>query len=273
MKNAKRTILFSASLLSVFFVTPYLAQAQRMARGAATPTVQPRHSFSNVTIVRPPAGHGATISSKSSASAKQPTTTKAMNLNSWDPLAFGGFLPQAPGPGNEYGYLGGVNQNWGIEASIDPATEWRIAAAERFLRNTRGFNSGFYLLSGGGAYYLPPDESAVPAATEEQSPEEPQEQQQQPQYIILQQAPTARDAGLPSESTEPAAPPIPDEGEFTLVLRDGTKIQAVAFTHSNKKIIYITNDGGRHTLADSDLDADATVRLNQERGTPLQLPL
>lgn len=35
---------------------------------------------------------------------------------------------------------------------------------------------------------------------------------------------------------------------------------------------YITRDGTRRTLAFSDLDADVTVRVNQERGTPLQLP-
>lgn len=67
--------------------------------------------------------------------------------------------------------------------------------------------------------------------------------------------------------------PIPDEGQFTLVLRDGSRIQAVAFTHTNGKIIYITTDGMRRSLADSQLNSDETVRVNQERGTPLQLPL
>jgi hypothetical protein len=41
----------------------------------------------------------------------------------------------------------------------------------------------------------------------------------------------------------------------------------------NGRIIYISNEGGRRTIALSDLDKSATVRVNEERGTPLQLPL
>jgi hypothetical protein len=51
------------------------------------------------------------------------------------------------------------------------------------------------------------------------------------------------------------------------------QIEAVAFTHMKDRIVYVTRDGSRRTIALSDLDGDATVRLNQERGTPLQLPL
>ncbi len=36
-------------------------------------------------------------------------------------------------------------------------------------------------------------------------------------------------------------------------------------------IVYITADGTRRTIAVTDLDSDATVRVNQERGTTLQL--
>jgi uncharacterized iron-regulated membrane protein len=66
---------------------------------------------------------------------------------------------------------------------------------------------------------------------------------------------------------------LPDEGEFTLVLRSGQEIEAVAFTRVDDRIVYITTGGGRHTVAVRELDVDATVRLNQERGTPLQIPL
>jgi hypothetical protein len=41
----------------------------------------------------------------------------------------------------------------------------------------------------------------------------------------------------------------------------------------NDQIVYITADGSRRTIAAADLDSDATVRINEERGTPLQLPL
>jgi len=56
-------------------------------------------------------------------------------------------------------------------------------------------------------------------------------------------------------------------------LRSGQEIEAVAFTRVNDRIVYITLNGGRRTVAVREVDIDATVRLNQERGTPLQMPL
>lgn len=74
------------------------------------------------------------------------------------------------------------------------------------------------------------------------------------------------------EATPPAAT-VPDVGQFILVLRNGTRIQAVAFTSSNGNIVYITADGSRRMIARADPDSETTVRVNDERGTPLQLPL
>jgi hypothetical protein len=79
-------------------------------------------------------------------------------------------------------------------------------------------------------------------------------------------------AASASEASEEAAY-LPDEGQFTLVLNDGRWIEAVAFTHSNDTIVYITTAGSRYTIAANELDSDSTLRVNQERGTPLQSPL
>ncbi len=135
-----------------------------------------------------------------------------------------------------------------------------MAAARRFLRG-RGFGGGgYYVLDGGGYYYPDESDQAEPA-------------QPQPQIIVLQQAPAAEQAAQPASEAAPEAQPVPDVGEFTLVLRNGTRIQAVAFTSSNGNIVYITADGSRRTIALGDLDSETTVRVNEERGTPLQLPL
>jgi len=67
--------------------------------------------------------------------------------------------------------------------------------------------------------------------------------------------------------------PLPDVGQFTLVLRNGSQIEAVAFTRSNDKIVYITVEGSRRTIALADLDSAETVRVNEEQGTPLRLPM
>lgn len=175
------------------------------------------------------------------------------------------LLDPVPPPGFDYQYLSAIDSDLAIKAFIDPVTELRVAAAERALRATGRFaGSSFYLLGGGG-YYLPAESDQTEQTLQQESQ---QPQSQQPQVIVLQQAPAAQPAGQ-------AAPeaPLPDVGQFVLVLRNGTRIQAVAFTHSNGNIIYITADGSRRTIAIADLDSDATVRVNEERGTPLQLPL
>jgi hypothetical protein len=160
------------------------------------------------------------------------------------------------GLGLGYGYYPG-NQGL-INAAINPATQLQLAVAGRLLRDHRGLfgYGGYYLLDGGQAYAIPTDESAP-------NPE-PQPSQQ---VIVMQQAP----AQSPSDSQSAAA--IPDEGEFTLVLHNGKSVQAVAFTRMKERIIYIATDGSRHTIAAEDLDPDATIRVNEERGTPLQMPL
>jgi hypothetical protein len=158
-----------------------------------------------------------------------------------------------------------------IKAAIDPATQWRVAIAERLLRDNRGFGGFFgggYILDGGGYYPVPEEAASGEPAVAAPAP--------QPQIIVVQApAPAGQQAGASESALESQAaqPPLPDVGEFTLVLRDGTKIQAIAFTRKSDSIIYITADGSRRTLAVADLDSTATERVNQERGTPLNLSL
>jgi hypothetical protein len=91
-----------------------------------------------------------------------------------------------------------------------------------------------------------------------------------------------RDEGQTEASAAPRAPeqqqaeqqePLPDVGTLTLVLRDGTRLEVVAFTMTQGQVIYITPEGRRLSISAEIFDADATQRVNQERGTPMQLPL
>jgi len=196
---------------------------------------------------------------RSHSPSRNSTVTRPANAFS-SQLGYGsgeGIFPGI-GLGLGYGYYYGANQ-LGIRAAIDPATQLRLAAASRFLRDNRSIlgYGGYYLLDGGGAYAVPADDV------------EPGPGPEQPPVMVLQQAPAQQ---LPAAGPQSAAP-IPDEGEFTLVLRGGKSIQVVAFTHMSERIVYIATDGSRHTIAADELDSDATVRVNQERGTPLQLPL
>jgi hypothetical protein len=91
-----------------------------------------------------------------------------------------------------------------------------------------------------------------------------------------------RDDGQTEASAAPRAPehqeaeqqePLPDVGTLTLVLRDGSRLDVIAFTVTQGQVIYITPEGRRLSISAEIFDADATQRVNQERGTPMQLPL
>jgi len=145
------------------------------------------------------------------------------------------------------------------------------------------------LFYGGIPYWVPADSNdaadqqpvdqadAEPTGGDQLS-DPPRQNESQRTAMLAEQTSAGQQAGEDSGVQQSAAegeaqPALPDEGEFTLVMTDGTWIQAVAFTHSNYKIVYITAAGSRYTIAASDLDSDSTLRVNQERGTPLQSPL
>src|SRR5581483_11892586 len=141
-------------------------------------------------------------------------------------------------PNLNYGLgINGINyvatQDIGTGAAIDPATQWRLATAQRVAGNTGVFGGGYYLLGGGGYAYPYPADSGEAEEAIGQPP------QQQPQVIVVQQAP-AQVGQSASQTTEaPAAePPLPDAGQFTLVLHNGTQIEAVAFTQTKDRIVY-----------------------------------
>ncbi|HKF51891.1 MAG TPA: hypothetical protein VKB26_06235 [Candidatus Acidoferrales bacterium] len=168
----------------------------------------------------------------------------------------------APGFGFDFTHQAALQGNLGEKAFIDPVTQQDIASAERLARITPGFDGGFIPFWGGYS------EPAVE--------EEPQ-QQQQPQVIVLQQPVPSSGSAQRYSAPEPAPAeqqaPLPDVGEFTLVLHNGDKIKAVAFTRQKDQIVYVTKDGKRDSFAAGDLDVSATEQLNQNHGTPLHLSL
>jgi hypothetical protein len=65
--------------------------------------------------------------------------------------------------------------------------------------------------------------------------------------------------------------PIPDVGDFILVRRDGRIVFASVFSVVGSQLQYVTPEGIRHSIAMSDLDADATQQMNEARGTTVQI--
>jgi hypothetical protein len=265
--RAKSCVISAAAILFVVsIVGSIVTQAQRTA-----PSASPRSSVH----ARPIGPH--VISTRASAGSRSVslarnrvhfnTASNSFETSDGSPVSLQDLLNPIPPPGFDYQFLSAMNQDLAIKAVIDPATEWKLAVAERVLRNQSRFGgSGFYLLDGGGAYTVPDDTASADSGQPQQS----DQPAQQPQVIVVQAPPAQQST---EQSTAEDTPPLPDVGQFTLVLQNGTQLQAVAFTRMNDRIVYITADGSRRTIAVADLNSEATVRVNEERGTPLQLPL
>ena len=174
------------------------------------------------------------------------------------------LLNSVPGLGFDFEHLAAVNADLGEKALIDPVTQGELALAVRLAQVTP--QTGFVPWVGGGYGYYPGYYPPEQEANEE--PPAPQ----QPQVIVVQ-APTANQQQAGQSQAEESEPPLPDVGEFTLVLLNGKQISAVAFSRQGRQLVYITQDGGRESVAVSDVDVAATRKINEEHGTPLKLSL
>jgi hypothetical protein len=239
---------------ALLLVSSGIAGAQGNASHYAGTRAVTRHSSSGAHT----GTHGSTSSTRGT------TTSNDIALNG-DSQTLQDLLNPVPGLGFDYEHLAAINSNLGVRALIDPVTQLRLAQAERLLRDSGGVTPVF--LGGYGDYGDYGDYGSQPVAA----------QQPQPQIIVLQQpapqpAPEA-EAPAPEPVAAPAPEPRPDADQFILVLRDGSRITAVAFSRQDSRIVYITPEGNRRSLAISGLDAAATIRVNEERGTSLQLPI
>jgi len=252
---------------TAFAVSLLLGAAAAQGQHAAMATA-PHVTAVHARPVSATAATTAHISSRSSAAASARSHSRVSSNDFFGSGSLGLFNPiGAPDFGFGLGTFGLANQDWAIKAAIDPATQWRLFEAQKYLRNAGFAGSGFYLLEGGAYYEVPLDASDTDQA--------PQQQAQPQQPIVIVQAPQngqPTEASAPPEAQEASAPPE-EVGQFILVLRNGTQIQAVAFTRANDRIVYITADGFRRTLALADVDTQSTIRINEERGTPVELPL
>lgn len=277
--NKLKGFRLAAVVLTAIFLGPGIVQAQRpapMTSAQGSRRMVPARPANTARLSPVHGPHAAFARNRGHISTGPPPSNFSDRGNGF--VGFGGaplsvqhLLDPVPGLGFDYADLAARDRDLDIKAAIDPATEWRLAIAERLLRDNRGFGgfvgTGGYILDGGGVYTAPEEPASEPA---DAAPAP------QPQIIVVQ-APAAANqqaaALAPSAESQEQQLPLPDVGQFTLVLRDGTKIEAVAFTRRSDSIVYITADGSRRTLAASSLDSEATQRVNQERGTALDLSL
>lgn len=278
--NKLKGLRLAAVVLTALFLRPGILQAQRQApMTSAQPSARTLPSRPANTVRARPAqaprmavartrGHITT-----GTPVNDPGNAFASGFGNFGsaPLSVQQLLDPVPGLGFDFSDLAARDRDLDIKAVIDPVTEWRLATAERLLRDSRGFGgffgTGGFILDGGGVYTVPEEPTGGPAAAAPAP---------QPQIIVVQAPAAANQQGAapaPAAESQAQQQELPDIGQFILVLRDGTTIQAVAFTRKSDSIVYITADGSRRTLAVADLDSAATERVNQERGTPLNLSL
>src|SRR5271168_3646532 len=259
MRIGKRFPLLLA--LGFVLASPF-AQAQKPAHSdaPAAPTQRPSPNTSSnqpATVYR----ENETLSD--SISPKPRSSPKIVDTSVWSPRVFANFSPSEPHRGASPEFA----RKKPVKITIPPKNHGPVGTGGGASGGSSGIGSGLYLLGGEGGYVVPPDDS-VAQSTGDQGPvedatiQDPGGEQNQTEPL---EAFYAKLSG--TESEQAAAAPVQDEGEFTLVLRDGSSVSALAFTHADDEIIYISPDGGRRTLASADLDPDATVRVNQERGT------
>jgi hypothetical protein len=278
MRDYRASLTAIAALASLALFVPLNARAQRMPARTIAPAPAPAVGRSAYVRRAPANGIHTTSSRARAARANTDGGAKGENgLNAADsfgsgyPLSIQDLLNIYPTNGFDWQYVNAINQDLPIQALINPVTQLEVAQAERLLRSTGGGFGGAYLLGGGGyGSYAPPETEGAQGSGEQQAPAPGQSTQ--PQIIVLQQAP-AQQATPEGSSAAAAEEQIPDQGQLILVLRNGKQIQAVAFTHAGDQIFYVTPDGARLSIPTSELDADATVRINQEKGTPLELNL
>jgi hypothetical protein len=244
LQFATAVVIFALGLIAA------PAQAQRGARSAtvsAVPVARPAYSQANATHAASIVSTGSRQASRLSASHGSPVLMSSSQFKRTSPHRPGNPVSRIPATGYYWIFDGGTY--WVPAESDQPADQAMVAQANADQ------------LSGGQSVDSGDNGSPGPNASMQQGTADASQ--------------SARDDSAASqpEPREDASAYVPDEGQFTLVLNDGRWIEAVAFTHSNDTIVYITAAGSRYTIAANELDSDSTLRVNQERGTPLQSPL
>ncbi len=182
------------------------------------------------------------------------------------PLSIQELLNISPNSGFNWQHVNTINADLPIKALIDPVTQLEVAQAVRLLRLT----GPPFPAAGGGVYYAPSDtEEAQTTVEPEGSSTEPPQNPPQNQVIILQPA-AAQPLQRPNDDNDQVTTKeeTPDQSGLVLVLRSGKQIRVAAFMRENDRIVYITPEGDRLSIAAGDLDPGTTARVNSERGTP-----
>lgn len=172
------------------------------------------------------------------------------------PLTLEQLLNPAPGLGFDFAHLEAINSNLAVRALIDPVTQQTLALVRGLPQVTPIVPIGFGL---GSAPVVVVEQPPVVVV---QAPQAPAPPPPAPEAV----------AAPPPAQVAPAPGPVPDIGNFVLVLRSGNTVDAAGFTVHGSLLVYVAPDGSRHTLPLDALDLPATIERNAERGSFVSLP-
>jgi hypothetical protein len=235
-----------------FSILPVHAQSRAGARAVAVhPTVSAHPVRSIPSVIRP----RPTVPRNSSVVVTSPFTGTSFEGGTVQDL----FGFPTPGLGFDFSHWAAVNGNLGVRALIDPVTQHEIALALRLRGATAGVSPFFFSPFGATPIVV---ETPMVAAQPEPAP-------QQPIVVVVPQA--AQPSPAPQQQVVEEQP-LPYPGEFVLVQRDGRLHFAVGFTAEPGHVVYVTKEGLRRRIALDQLDVDTTLRMNEERGSSIQIP-
>ena len=155
-----------------------------------------------------------------------------------------------------------MNRDIGVRALIDPVTQGQLALARAIRLETPVVSNTFpfFPFSQGSSPVIIVQQPPV-VIMQQPAPEEFRERVER----VRQVEPEAR--------AVPPPEPLREVPEYVLVRRDGAILSAVAYSTEGDRLIYITKDGFRKSVALAELDIERTRRMNEERGTTLRLPV
>ncbi len=241
-------ILLLAALVALFAADVQAQQRTSAPRLAGTRSVPARTG--TVTV------QAGTGTAESSATVVLPAVSVVGSGGSVRSLLLGDF--PVPGLGFDYSHLAAVTRDLEVRALVDPVTQQRLALAREIRRETPALPvlPVFFPLT--------PSVVVPPVVVVQQLVGEPPREQS-----VVE--PVAAPASLEAAAPFLPPPPVPELDQIVFLRRDGTLVQAVAFSIRGDRIVYITPEGIRRSLRLAELDLEASEQMNEERGTSLQL--
>jgi hypothetical protein len=224
-------------------------------------------------VVSAPAGTQVIRTSDGNSEDLNSTASTLNSDNSAERLLLGDY--PAPGLGFDYTHLAARNRNLAARAAIDPATQHRLALERQLRRDAPRRSASAYPVVW-NSMVVNVNVTPQPPVVIVQEPEPELEYGlERARYVERLERLERREMDA-TPAVPVYEPPLRESDELVLIRRDGALLFAVAFTvrpdaAGDARVVYITREGHRRSVAVAELDLPATRDMNEARGTSLQL--